>query len=90
MPQDTTEYSADSGGLQRLASCAPAASAGKRLFAGCTLGLRGLLLGWVPLWPHLREPSGFSRVLPQPPSVLWFHVYSLRVLGSLGFSWVLS
>ncbi|XP_065727039.1 zinc finger protein 839 [Phocoena phocoena] len=28
VPQDTTEYSADSGGLQRLASCAPAASAG--------------------------------------------------------------
>uniref|UniRef100_A0A8C6BSI6 Zinc finger protein 839 n=1 Tax=Monodon monoceros TaxID=40151 RepID=A0A8C6BSI6_MONMO len=26
VPQDTTEYSADSGGLQRLASCAPAAS----------------------------------------------------------------
>ncbi|XP_059859879.1 zinc finger protein 839 isoform X4 [Delphinus delphis] len=28
VPQDTTEYSADGGGLQRLASCAPAASAG--------------------------------------------------------------
>ncbi|XP_059951589.1 zinc finger protein 839 isoform X1 [Mesoplodon densirostris] len=28
VPQDTTEYSADGGGLQSLASCAPAASAG--------------------------------------------------------------
>ncbi|XP_049562283.1 zinc finger protein 839 isoform X4 [Orcinus orca] len=28
VPQHTTEYSADGGGLQRLASCAPAASAG--------------------------------------------------------------
>lgn len=66
------ESSADSGGPGRLAMCAPTASECKWL---CPVTQRLTLQGWAPLWPHLREASGFSEVLFQPLHVLSFHIH---------------
>ncbi|XP_030739183.1 zinc finger protein 839 isoform X3 [Globicephala melas] len=62
VPQDTTEYSADGGGLQRLASCAPAASAG---FAPGVNGGASHLPEESPTMPVSELDSSTAQAGPQ-------------------------